>query len=621
MYGEYATKSQPTVDPTADTTPTAKTSVAQPDVIGSTPSNETNNNPSAKNQLANAMAKSIADPEANTPPGYMSSTMQDAGIPSYSNQDAQNNEPSIQAKTTDMANNDATDNEPSISAKTTAMTNDASDDPSDAPSGQVASAPAAPQGDPGASGTAVGGQNDGGDNAGNAGNDGGDGGDGNGGHDGDGGDGGGGEKRGGFVNHALRKARASGGDTSEAQNAMAALMDSLRQKQMQGQSKFIASATNSDNPVRRTLPESVTQGTGNNSGPRSLPTAQPPRMAQDNAMTAAQGMINAGQSGQGLGDTVSDMMYGSGPKPSAQATAKPSTTPNTQRAAPAAQPTSGGDRDSILTGLLGNISNKLESGGNYGALGPMTKSGDRAYGKYQVMGSNIPSWTATWYGKSLSPQDFLKNQDAQEAVAKGQIGSYLDKYGNPQDAASMWFTGRPAAQGANLHDQLGSSGANYVAKATQGLPTMSQAQTEAAQPAQSDSQWTHDIPIENNHFIRNGIVYDGATNQPLTDAQINQSLPKTSGNQDTSTWYKGNYGPKGTNGPTALNDQDPNLDNVTPINSKKGGYIKRAPGGSAVNLANAPSPKIQLLNKLNSSIPAKRGGTIVDKALALTRRR
>ncbi len=31
----------------------------------------------------------------------------------------------------------------------------------------------------------------------------------------------------------------------------------------------------------------------------------------------------------------------------------------------------------------------IESGGNYGALGPITRSGDRAYGAYQMMGNNI----------------------------------------------------------------------------------------------------------------------------------------------------------------------------------------------------------------------------------------
>jgi hypothetical protein len=38
------------------------------------------------------------------------------------------------------------------------------------------------------------------------------------------------------------------------------------------------------------------------------------------------------------------------------------------------------------------------SGGNYGLTGPVTRSGDRAYGAYQVMGANVPEWTRKHYG-------------------------------------------------------------------------------------------------------------------------------------------------------------------------------------------------------------------------------
>ena len=44
-----------------------------------------------------------------------------------------------------------------------------------------------------------------------------------------------------------------------------------------------------------------------------------------------------------------------------------------------------------------------ESGGNYRALGKPTASGDRAYGKYQVMGSNIPQWTKEALGIPSNP--------------------------------------------------------------------------------------------------------------------------------------------------------------------------------------------------------------------------
>lgn len=80
-----------------------------------------------------------------------------------------------------------------------------------------------------------------------------------------------------------------------------------------------------------------------------------------------------------------------------------------------------------------------ESGGSYGAIGPMTQWG-HAYGKYQVLESNIGPWTATYYGKRLTPSQFLKNHDAQEAVARGVLKSYYNKWG-PRGAAAAWYAG------------------------------------------------------------------------------------------------------------------------------------------------------------------------------------
>ena len=85
-----------------------------------------------------------------------------------------------------------------------------------------------------------------------------------------------------------------------------------------------------------------------------------------------------------------------------------------------------------------------ESGGNYRAVGVWVR-GDRAYGRYQVMGDNIPSWTAQYYGRRLTPQQFLMSNAAQDAVVRGRLKSYVDKYGY-RGAASAWYSGNP-----NLH--------------------------------------------------------------------------------------------------------------------------------------------------------------------------
>ncbi len=106
---------------------------------------------------------------------------------------------------------------------------------------------------------------------------------------------------------------------------------------------------------------------------------------------------------------------------------------------------------------------KIESGGNYGLLGPITKSNDRAYGKYQVMGANIPVWTKEVLGAPMSPQEFLANPQAQDAVFQGKFGQYVDKYG-PEGAAQAWFGGPGAVGKLDRKDQLGTSVGSYGQK-------------------------------------------------------------------------------------------------------------------------------------------------------------
>lgn len=115
----------------------------------------------------------------------------------------------------------------------------------------------------------------------------------------------------------------------------------------------------------------------------------------------------------------------------------------------------------------GDVKNALEAlaavesrgSGDYSAMGPTIESGmykgDRAYGRYQVMGKNIPSWTKQALGTSLTPEEFLQNPEAQDAVAAYRMQMYYDKHGSWEDAASVWFTGRPLkkATSDNAADQ------------------------------------------------------------------------------------------------------------------------------------------------------------------------
>jgi hypothetical protein len=111
---------------------------------------------------------------------------------------------------------------------------------------------------------------------------------------------------------------------------------------------------------------------------------------------------------------------------------------------------------------------KIESGGNYGILGPVTKSGDRAYGKYQVMGANIPVWTKEILGAPMTPEEFRTNPQAQDAVFQGKFGQYVEKYG-PEGAAQAWFAGPGGVGKFDRTDQLGTSVGDYGKKFMAGI--------------------------------------------------------------------------------------------------------------------------------------------------------
>ncbi len=91
-----------------------------------------------------------------------------------------------------------------------------------------------------------------------------------------------------------------------------------------------------------------------------------------------------------------------------------------------------------------------ESGGNYKAIGPQVHN-ENAYGKYQIMKSNIGPWSKEALGQAVSKDEFYKNPDLQDRVAVYKMNALLQKGYTPQDVASIWFTGRPQ-KGNNSKD-------------------------------------------------------------------------------------------------------------------------------------------------------------------------
>ncbi len=123
----------------------------------------------------------------------------------------------------------------------------------------------------------------------------------------------------------------------------------------------------------------------------------------------------------------------------------------------------GGGLDKSAAAISG-----IESDGRYDALGPVTKTGDRAYGKYQVMGANVGPWTKQYLGREMTPQEFLASQDAQDKVFQGEFGRLSAKHG-PNGAARAWFAGEGGMNDPNRKDQLGTSVADYGRKFDAGM--------------------------------------------------------------------------------------------------------------------------------------------------------
>jgi hypothetical protein len=98
----------------------------------------------------------------------------------------------------------------------------------------------------------------------------------------------------------------------------------------------------------------------------------------------------------------------------------------------------------------------IESGGErnpYATISAPTR-GDRAYGKYQIMGANIPDWTEAATGTALTPQQFLASPDAQEATFRHRFGTYVDRYGD-EGAARAWFGGERGMRNLGATDVYG----------------------------------------------------------------------------------------------------------------------------------------------------------------------
>ena len=111
--------------------------------------------------------------------------------------------------------------------------------------------------------------------------------------------------------------------------------------------------------------------------------------------------------------------------------------------------------------------------GGYAAIGPATSSGDKAYGKYQIMGTNIGPWSQQILGRKVTISEFMSNPQIQDAIAQGMMQQYYDKYGSADAVATAWFAG-PGAVGTNSQakDVLGTSVPVYLQRFRDNLSSL-----------------------------------------------------------------------------------------------------------------------------------------------------
>jgi hypothetical protein len=120
-----------------------------------------------------------------------------------------------------------------------------------------------------------------------------------------------------------------------------------------------------------------------------------------------------------------------------------------------------GDPDAVAIG-------GIETGGiadPYRAVGVPTRYG-RALGKYGVVEANVPKWTAAALGQALTPQQYLNDKDAQDAVFKHRFGQYKAQFGE-EGAARAWFGGpgnvnNPGVTDAHGRLTVGTYGQDYL---------------------------------------------------------------------------------------------------------------------------------------------------------------
>ena len=103
---------------------------------------------------------------------------------------------------------------------------------------------------------------------------------------------------------------------------------------------------------------------------------------------------------------------------------------------------------------------KIESTGRYHVTAN-AGGGRRALGAYQILESNLASWSRAAVGRVVSASEFLANPGLQDRIFRHRFGQYVGKYG-ADGAARAWLGGEGAARGGGKADRFGSTPDSYA---------------------------------------------------------------------------------------------------------------------------------------------------------------
>jgi hypothetical protein len=106
---------------------------------------------------------------------------------------------------------------------------------------------------------------------------------------------------------------------------------------------------------------------------------------------------------------------------------------------------------------------KIESTNRY-HITANAGGGRTALGAYQILDTNLASWSRAALGRPVSRHEFLRSPHLQDRVFHHRFGHYVKKYG-AHGAARAWLGGEGAARGrGGGADRFGSTPSSYAAK-------------------------------------------------------------------------------------------------------------------------------------------------------------